>query len=112
MIDAALLITACLLLRAYPPTRAHAMMRKIGRLLPMRETGAELRRASERLRGGSCLSRSLALAARAPSADVVIGVELTGGTAFFAHAWLEVDRSALTSDDPRGTEIARLSCRS
>jgi hypothetical protein len=102
-------LTARVLIRLFPPVTAHAMMRQIGRLMPPRNTLEELGRAVSELDGrGSCLSRSLAIAARAPRADVVIGVRPEGGAGLHAHAWVEVDGRPLHPLDPSGEEIARL----
>jgi hypothetical protein len=53
------------------------------------------------------LSRSLALAARAPNAEVVLGVRPEANGGFMAHAWVELDGRPLRADDPAGGEIAR-----
>jgi len=93
-------------IRLLPPRRAHAFVLRAGSLLPQRHTAAEVRRAANRLRSGTCLSRALTISARAPRSEVVIGVgrpnELN------AHAWVELDGSPLRPADPRGEEIARL----
>ncbi len=59
-----------------------------------------------RLRGGSCLTRSMTVAARLAGASVVIGVPRPGNE-FQAHAWVEQDGRPLLASDPRGDEIAR-----
>ena len=56
---------------------------------------------------GSCLSRSLAIAARAPGSEVVIGVTRKE-SGLEAHARVEIDRRPLSRTDPQGDEIARL----
>jgi hypothetical protein len=108
-VDELLNLSARVLLRACSPLTAHAVLSRLGRVLPQHLTREDVRQAFELLRRGSCLSRSLAIAARAPSADVVIGVRPEGPAGLFAHAWLEVDGIPLRESDPAGREIARLS---
>ena len=50
----------------------------------------------------------MAIAARAPAVDVVIGVQPSAGTGLLAHAWLELDGTPLNPGEPLGSEIARL----
>ena len=96
------------LLRTLPPLKARAVVMHLGSVLPQLTSAAEVRRAAERLRvGGSCLSRSLAIAARSPSSAVVIGVEPRPG-GVDAHAWLEVDGENMDTSGRSWTEIARL----
>ena len=104
--DHALHALAYAALRVMPPLRAHAVVMRAGRLLPQRRSREAVRRAADRLRRGSCLSRALTVAARAPGSDVIIGVKEPG--AFEAHAWVELEGQPLRPDDPRGEEIARL----
>jgi hypothetical protein len=107
--DELLNLTARLLLRAFPLPVAQRMLAGVGRLLPQRRTRQEVHRAASELGGrGTCLSRALAIAARAPAAEVVIGVQLEAGSRLLAHAWLEVDGVPLDPLDPSGGEIARL----
>jgi hypothetical protein len=107
--DLVMLLLARGLLAAYPPARAHAILLRIGARLPPIETPAEARRASRFLaRFGTCLSRSLAVAARTPTADVVIGVEPRKDAPLFAHAWLEMNGVPVDPADVAGTVIARL----
>jgi hypothetical protein len=107
--DEALHGLARLLLRLCSPQRAHALLVGIGALLPPRAQRSEIRRAAWRLRRrGTCLSRSLALAARIPDAEIVIGVAPRTDALFFAHAWLELHGEAIDPSDREGSEIARL----
>jgi hypothetical protein len=107
--DLALLALAHGLLRVLPPLRAHALLLRIGRRLPEIRTPEEARAASAKLgRLGSCLSRALTVAARAPTADVVIGVAPTGASPLFAHAWLEMSGHPVDPSDVAGAAIARL----
>jgi hypothetical protein len=97
------------LLRACPPARAHALLLRIGAHLAPIATPDEARRMSRALaRHGTCLSRSLAVAARTPTADVVIGVEPRGNAPLFAHAWVEMNGAPLEPSDVAGAVIARL----
>ncbi len=57
---------------------------------------------------GSCLARSIAIAARAPAAEVAIGVDPGRPEGFAAHASIEIDGKPLDSADPMGQVIARL----
>ncbi len=109
-------VLALALLRACSPLTAHAVVRRIAALLPElpeRRTPDAVLRAMSALRAprGTCLSRSLAMAARTPGADIVIGVTRGDGGALVAHAWLEVDGAPLDPSDPVGREIARLRAR-
>jgi hypothetical protein len=108
MSDKATVLLASLLLRACRPLRAHAIMQRVGWFLPSLRTPAEARAAVESLqRWGTCLSRALAVAARTPGADVVIGVQPDQG-ALRAHAWLELSGEPVDQSAPAGCEIARL----
>lgn len=109
--DDLLNLGARVLLRACAPPTVHGALTCVARVLPQRKTHAEVRHAADLLSRGSCLSRALAIAARSPSADVVIGVQPEGGTGLYAHAWVEVDGRPLHPSDPGGREIARLKGR-
>jgi len=109
MADLGLTLVARGLLHVCSPLRAHALLVRMGALLPQLRTPAEARQAVQALRGrGTCLSRSLAVAARAPAADVVIGVAPRGHAPLMAHAWVEMDGAPLDPSDVSGTVIARL----
>lgn len=104
-----LLVLARGLLRAARPLQAHAVMVRLGAWLPALHTPEDARLAARSLgRHGSCLSRALAVAARAPTADVVIGVEPRGAAPLFAHAWVEMDGAPIDPTDVAGVIIARL----
>jgi hypothetical protein len=60
---------------------------------------------------GSCLGRSLAVAARARAADVVIAVDLPCDLPMVAHAWVEMDGVPIDRAEVMGSVIARLSSR-
>jgi hypothetical protein len=107
--DFSLHVVAWGLLRTCAPVRAHAILLRIGSRLAPIETLEEARRVVRRLsRHGTCLSRSLAVAARTPTADVVIGVEPRENAPLFAHAWVEMDGVPLDHTDVAGAVIARL----
>lgn len=95
-------------LRVGSPRTARKFTARAGRLFsPMNLP--ELRRADRILRSrGTCLSRSLALAARAAEASVVIGVDRRPSARLSAHAWVEVGHAPLNVEDRQGTEIVRL----
>ena len=110
IVDALLNLTARVLLRTCAPRTAHAVLMQVGRTLPPLRSTDEVRRAAARLNaaGGTCLSRALAVAARRPSADVVIGVQPQTHANLLAHAWLEIEGVPLRPSDPAGQEITRL----
>lgn len=94
--------------RLLPPIRAQRALARVAAALPQlnREQSTQ---ALARLRGGSCLTRSMTVAARLPGASVVIGVPRPGYD-FEAHAWVEHEGRALLVSDPKGAEIARFAC--
>ena len=108
MTDRVLHSMARLLLRFSSPGRAHELLGRVGALLPPHADRGELLRARARLRHGTCLSRSLALAARAPQADLVIGVTSGPNSPMSAHAWLELSGEPIDPSDVAGSEIARI----
>jgi hypothetical protein len=61
-------------------------------------------------RRGSCLSRSLAIAARLPGSTVVIGVDPRRSARLSAHAWVELGSEIIDGAMRPVTEeqIARL----
>jgi hypothetical protein len=91
------------------PLTAHRVLCRAGTWLPPVDSPEEARViARSLLRHGTCLTRSVALAARAPSADVVIGVTPRGQGALSAHAWIEMGGTPIDPADVSGLEIARL----
>jgi hypothetical protein len=97
------------LLRSTSLARTHAVLVRCGSLFATLETPEEARRLARRLaRHGTCLSRSLAVAARAPDADVAIGVPPPGAGPFVAHAWVELNGVPIDPADATGHVIARL----
>lgn len=93
-------------LRVASPVRAKAAVDAVARLAPTFDDAAEAAAAARTLRLGTCLSRSLTIAACLPGAEVVIGVDPK--TAPLAHAWVELDGVPLASEAPRGDVITRL----
>jgi hypothetical protein len=99
-------------LRVRSPAAAGRVVFAAARRTGVRLDAAGARRALGRLRGGSCLSRSLAIASLVPGAEVVIGVRpgedgpVASGVQ--AHAWVEVDAGPLRGGDVVGREIARV----
>jgi len=101
------------LLRLASPRRAHAIMLRIGTILPALTSAEELQNAVMALgNAGTCLSRSLVIACWTPASEVVIGVELRPEARLLAHAWVEVAGEVLQFLPPVGREIARLPGRS
>lgn len=112
MTDQGLHTLARLLLRVCSPRRVHAILSYLGGFLPPHVDRDDLLRAERRMRGrGSCLSRGLAVAARAPHADLVIGVAPPARAGFFAHAWLELAGEPIDHAEVAGDEIARFRSR-
>jgi hypothetical protein len=103
----ALHFVAWVALRARPPKGAKRVVDLAARLLPELDAHAA-RAAASGLRGGTCLSRALAIAARVPGAEVVIGVREGASRMVDAHAWVEVDHTPLDPSQVAGQEIARL----
>lgn len=109
VVDLAMLVLARSLLRACSPIRAHALLLRVGAWLPAIRSPDEARAALESISThGTCLTRSLAVAARAPAADVAIGVTPDKKASIFAHAWVEMDGMPLNAGDVSGTVIATL----
>ena len=95
-------------LRVMTPLRAKRMVDAAGRALRALSPDEALRVAS-RLEGhGTCLSRSLTLAARLPCSEVVIGGSFAPGQRFAAHAWVERDGQAISATHGQHQEIARI----
>ena len=97
-------------LRLFPPQRAKRTVDRVARWLPRRSVAEALRDAATIGTQGSCLSRAVALAARTPGADVVIGVNPRLSSRLYAHAWVEVGGVCVALGDERhfAEEIARL----
>jgi hypothetical protein len=101
-------LAARLATRLWAPERAKWVTDAVGFCMPRLrssiEAGAYLAELSGR---GTCLTRALAVAARWPGAEVVIGGR-TGekGAGFSAHAWVENEGVELGRDT--NIEIARL----
>ena len=96
---------AFLSVKLLPPIRAHRALCVVAAALP-RLSREESARVLVRLQGGTCLTRSMTVAARLPGASVVIGVPRPGDE-FEAHAWVEQEGRPLLPSDPMGEEIAR-----
>lgn len=96
-------------LRYCSPRRAYAIVTELGALLPQHRDRTHVLRAGARIRRtGTCLSRALTLAARAPSAELVIAVAPRAGQKLFAHAWLEFAGVPIDPSEVAGSEIARI----
>ncbi len=67
-------------------------------------------RVSRAMRGGTCLSRALAVASRMVNARVAIGAQpYATRIRFVAHAWVEVNGVPLIEEEVTGPAIAYLS---
>ncbi len=107
--DAAFHRLVWLLLRVLPFRQARAAAARIGSLFPALRTAEEARELARSIaRRGTCLSRSMTVASRTPSASLVIGVRPHPGSRLFAHAWVEMDGAPLEATEPAGEVIARL----
>jgi hypothetical protein len=106
----ALNLAAVVALAFLPPREAHDLIDRLGARLPRPIDEDTARDAVARLKPlGTCLSRALAIAARLPTADVVIGVRkdaMAGDVR--AHAWVEVHGKPLVDGEVVGEELARL----
>jgi hypothetical protein len=91
-------------IRVWPPLEVKRRVDGLGSWLPRLEFGDALA-AAEQLRGGSCLSRALVVAARLHDAEVVIGRR--AASPFQAHAWVESQGRSIGLTEPC-TELARL----
>jgi hypothetical protein len=109
LLNRATLVLAKALLRTCSPLRAHRIMRRVGTFLPSIRSTSEAREAVRNLsRHGSCLARSLAVAARMPEADIAIGVSPDSIAPLSAHAWIEIDGVSIEPTEVVGSVIARL----
>lgn len=101
------------LLRIFPPRRAFRWTARIAATFPVIHRDDEARRIADALDSrGTCLSRSLTVAARLRDAEVVIAVDASSfaghGAAFTAHAWVESHGHPLRSSDIIAGEIVRI----
>ncbi len=119
--DNALNAIAYVALRLAPPNRAKRWVERFGRVYPVLRSIEDARAMAHRLGGrGTCLSRSLAVAARCPGSEVVIGAieprkdasTPAGDRPLDAHAWVEVSGVPLLDGKPRWRELGRLVLRS
>jgi hypothetical protein len=105
--------TAWGLLRILPPRKAFRWTARAARFLPTVTAETDALRIADALESrGTCLSRSLTLAARLRDAEVVIGVDGSSmrgqGVTFLAHAWVEISGRPLRSSDVIAGEIVRV----
>ena len=100
-------VLARVAVRAATPLRAMRFVEAAGGWLPPLST-QQAQRVAAALEGrGTCLSRSLAIAARLPSAEVVIGGSLVPGGPLAAHAWVERGGQAISPTHGHLREIGR-----
>jgi hypothetical protein len=80
-IDVALNLAAQAALRRMSPLRAMRWMKRIASLLPEIDSASAARSSLQKIeRRGTCLSRSIAVAARCVNAQVIVGVQVTPET--------------------------------
>jgi hypothetical protein len=118
--DNALNAVAYVSLMVAPPLRAKTWVERFGSFYPALNTVEEAQRLSRRLGArGTCLSRSLAVAARCPGSHVVVGVVPpdrgklartdSPHWSVNAHAWVEIDGVPLLHDtNSRWVEVGRI----
>lgn len=96
-------------LRAQPPMEARRTVKRWAGWLRQYDGIDDARRAAQMLaQRGTCLSRSLAIAARLPGAEVVIGADPRWSGTFTAHAWVEWQDHVIDNAAPcRREPIAR-----
>jgi hypothetical protein len=113
VVDDVVHLLARLLLRTLTPLTARSVLSTVCVLLPKRRGREEIRTALARLAArGTCLSRALAVEARAPGVDIVIGVlPPQNGRIALAHAWLELGGVPIDVSEAVGVEIARMPLR-
>jgi hypothetical protein len=94
--------------RVLPPDRAKRVVDRMGELLPPLRAAVDAEAYLAELSGsGSCLTRALAVAARWPGGQVVIGGNVGEALRdFAAHAWVENRGIRVGADS--SIEIARL----
>ena len=106
MVDHFVHSLAWLAVKTLPLHTATKVVRRVVAPMPPLtvDEGAAL---SRRLRGGTCLSRSLVVAARVPGARVAIGGERKGER-FAAHAWVEVKDQPLVGQSTSEQTLAHI----
>ncbi len=105
----ALNLAALVALAFMKPREVRGLMGRLGAKLHRDIDEVTARDAVGRLKPvGTCLSRSLAIAARLPNAEVVIGVRKEGAGDVRAHAWVELGGKPLVDGEVVGEELARL----
>jgi hypothetical protein len=98
-------------LRLQAPLSAKVTVDRIARRLPPLGRSDAQTAMEEIARSGSCLSRALAVGARLPGAEVVIGLDTQLSARPAGHAWIELDGSRIdagTTSMFLGEEIGRL----
>lgn len=97
--------------QALPPQRGATWAGRVAQYLRT-WSSAEAIRISQTLRGGTCLSRALAVASRMENARVAIGAQPHATRSrFLAHAWVDVDGRPLIASEATGPVFAYLSVR-
>lgn len=92
--------------RTRPLSDAFRLTRRAAALLPTLDAH-ECVEVARRLRGGTCLTRSLTVAARTPGASVAIGGTKNDGV-FSAHAWVELEGEPLSGQTTAAGVLVRI----
>jgi hypothetical protein len=120
LLDNALHLFSCAALRVLTPLEAHALIQRTGEMCAPVSSLRQARELESRLgRRGSCLSRSLTVAARYRGSEVVLGVAAhrVNGTwrssrwsraSSLAHAWVESCDGYVGQTSAEFRELARL----
>ncbi len=88
------------------PLRARTSVAALARWVPRCQSVEEARAALAVLgRSGTCLSRSLTIAALLPGSHVVIGFHRDGAAARSAHAWIEMHGAKIEDEQGAGSEL-------
>jgi hypothetical protein len=91
-----------------PPLEAKRWVDAVGRWLPPLSPEGAMRVAQSLEGHGTCLTRALAVAARLPGSEVVLGSDGPARGSFTAHAWVECDGLLIGGLRSARYELARL----
>jgi hypothetical protein len=99
-------VHACvwLAVRCLPWSMAVPAVRALRPVIPSLADEVSARRSLRVLRGGTCLTRSLAISVRLPGSEVAIGVRRERGSVK-AHAWVVMAGAPLECGEQAGSLI-------